>query len=77
MDTIFSAYKHEFPAGALDYTSSFASLSDLYHSYRDLIVSLFFLVIERSDLTDSLILVCTKLEPLGQDITRKNYTHPI
>ena len=45
MDTIFSAYKHEFPTGALDYTSSFASLSDLYHSYRDLIVSLFYLVI--------------------------------
>lgn len=31
MDTIFSAYKHEFPAGPLDYTSSFDSLAELYH----------------------------------------------
>jgi hypothetical protein len=31
MDTIFSAYKHEFPSGPLDYTSSFESLSELYH----------------------------------------------
>lgn len=36
MDTIFSAYKHEFPAGTLDYTSDFSSLAELYHSYRDL-----------------------------------------
>jgi hypothetical protein len=35
MDTIFSAYKHEFPAGPLDYTSSFDSLAELYHGYRD------------------------------------------
>jgi hypothetical protein len=35
MDTIFSAYKHEFPPGTLDYTSDFASLAELYHSYRD------------------------------------------
>lgn len=36
MDTIFSAYKHEFPPGTLDYTSNFSSLAELYHSYRDL-----------------------------------------
>eukprot|EP00536_Pseudo-nitzschia_multiseries_P006819 jgi/Psemu1/304405/fgenesh1_kg.150_\ len=36
MDTIFSAYKHEFPPGTLDYTSDFPSLSELYHGYRDL-----------------------------------------
>lgn len=36
MDTIFSAYKHEFPPGTLDYTSDFSSLAELYHSYRDL-----------------------------------------
>ena len=36
MDTIFSAYKHEFPPGTLDYTSDFKSLAELYHSYRDL-----------------------------------------
>ncbi|VEU40433.1 unnamed protein product [Pseudo-nitzschia multistriata] len=36
MDTIFSAYKHEFPAGTLDYTSDFPSLAELYHGYRDL-----------------------------------------
>ena len=37
MDTIFSAYKHEFPSGTLDYTSQFDSLAELYHAYRDLI----------------------------------------
>jgi tetratricopeptide (TPR) repeat protein len=37
MDTIFSAFKHEFPPGTLDYTSQFSSLSVLYHSYRDVI----------------------------------------
>lgn len=36
MDTIFSAYKHEFPSGTLDYTSDFPSLAELYHGYRDL-----------------------------------------
>lgn len=30
MDTIFSAYKHEFPSGPLDYTSSFESLAEMY-----------------------------------------------
>ena len=35
MDTIFSAYKHDFPAGGLDYTSEFEGLAYLYHSYRD------------------------------------------
>jgi tetratricopeptide (TPR) repeat protein len=35
MDTIFSAYKHEFPSGTLDYTSDFEGLAELYHSYRD------------------------------------------
>lgn len=36
MDTLFSAYKHEFPAGTLDYTSDFKSLSELYAAYRDI-----------------------------------------
>lgn len=36
MDTIWSAYKHEFPSGTLDYTSDFSSLAELYHGYRDL-----------------------------------------
>lgn len=36
MDTVFSAFKHEFPPGTLDYTSDFTSLAELYHSYRDL-----------------------------------------
>lgn len=31
MDTAFSAYKHDFPPGTLDYTSSFDSLAELYH----------------------------------------------
>jgi tetratricopeptide (TPR) repeat protein len=35
MDTIFSAYKHDFPSGGLDYTSEFEGLAQLYHSYRD------------------------------------------
>ena len=35
MDTIFSAFKHEFPPGGLDYTSAFSSLAQMYHSYRD------------------------------------------
>jgi hypothetical protein len=37
MDTIFSAFKHEFPPGTLDYTSDYAGLSELYHCYRDMI----------------------------------------
>lgn len=37
MDTIFSAYKHEFPPGTLDYTSDMEALAELYHAYRDLI----------------------------------------
>ena len=37
MDTLFSAYKHEFPSGTLDYTSDFVGLAELYNSYRDLI----------------------------------------
>jgi len=36
MDTLFSAYKHEFPPGTLDYTSRFDSLAELYTVYRDL-----------------------------------------
>jgi hypothetical protein len=35
MDTVFSAFKHEFPPGGLDYTSEFSSLAQMYHSYRD------------------------------------------
>jgi len=34
MDTVFSAFKHEFPSGTLDYTSDFDSLAELYHAYR-------------------------------------------
>jgi len=37
MDVLFSSYKHEFPAGTLDYTSEFGPLSDLYLSYREII----------------------------------------
>ena len=36
MDTIFSAYKHEFPPGTLDYTSDYTGLAELYHAYRDI-----------------------------------------
>jgi len=36
MDTIFSAYKHDFPPSALDYTCQFPALSELYLSYRDM-----------------------------------------
>jgi len=35
MDSIFSAFKHDFPPGGFDYTSDFASLASLYHNYRD------------------------------------------
>jgi len=35
MDTIFSAFKHDFPPGGFDYTSEFSGLAQLYHSYRD------------------------------------------
>ena len=35
MDSIFSAFKHDFPPGGFDYTSDFAGLARLYHSYRD------------------------------------------
>lgn len=35
MDSIFSAFKHDFPPGNLDYSSEFAGLARLYHSYRD------------------------------------------
>ena len=37
MDSVFSAYKHEFPPGTLDYTSDFTGLAELYHAYRDMI----------------------------------------
>lgn len=37
MDVLWSAYKHEFPAGGLDYTSEFESLANMYHSYREII----------------------------------------
>jgi tetratricopeptide (TPR) repeat protein len=36
MDSIFSAYKHEFSAGTLDYTSDFEPLAELYEAYREL-----------------------------------------
>jgi len=35
MDSCFSAFKHDFPAGTLDYTSDFVGLARLYHGYRD------------------------------------------
>jgi hypothetical protein len=37
MDTLFSAYKHDFPAGTLDYTCDFTSLAELYIAYREMI----------------------------------------
>lgn len=37
MDVLWSAYKHEFPAGGLDYTSEFKSLANMYHMYREVI----------------------------------------
>ena len=36
MDTLFSAYKHDFPPGNLDYTSDFASLAHMYSNYRNI-----------------------------------------
>ncbi len=35
MDSVFSAYKHEFPPGTLDYTSDYIGLAELYNTYRD------------------------------------------
>ena len=36
MDCVFSAYKHDFPPGTLDYTSDFPSLAQLYLGYREM-----------------------------------------
>ena len=36
MDSVFSAFKHDFPPGTLDYTSDFPSLSQLYLGYREI-----------------------------------------
>lgn len=36
MDSVFSAFKHDFPPGGLDYTSDFRGLARLYHNYRDI-----------------------------------------
>ena len=36
MDTIFSAYKHDFPTGPLDYLSEFESLARIYDGYRQM-----------------------------------------
>jgi len=36
MDTLFSAYKHDFPPGSLDYTSDFVGLAEMYNCYRDI-----------------------------------------
>jgi len=36
MDSIFSAYKHDFPPGTLDYSCQFPSLAELYNSYRSI-----------------------------------------
>lgn len=35
MDSIFSAFKHDFPSGTLDYTSDMNGVTDLYTAYRD------------------------------------------
>jgi tetratricopeptide (TPR) repeat protein len=35
MDSIFSAFKHDFPTGTLDYTSDLDGVTDLYRAYRD------------------------------------------
>lgn len=37
MDSVFSAYKHDFPHGAFDHTSDFQSLAHMYTVYRDVI----------------------------------------
>jgi len=36
MDTLFSAYKHDFPPGSIDYTSEIKSLAHMYCGYRDI-----------------------------------------
>mmetsp|Transcript_31941 Transcript_31941/g.70193 ORF Transcript_31941/g.70193 Transcript_31941/m.70193 type:complete len:603 (-) Transcript_31941:11-1819(-) len=36
MDSVFSAFKHDFPPGTLDYTSEFPGLSQLYLGYREI-----------------------------------------
>jgi hypothetical protein len=36
MDCVFSAFKHDFPPGTLDYTSDFTSLAQLYLGYREI-----------------------------------------
>ena len=35
MDSIFSAFKHDFRPGGLNYKSEFPGLARLYHSYRN------------------------------------------
>jgi tetratricopeptide (TPR) repeat protein len=35
MDSVFSAFKHEFPPGTLEYTADFQAVSDLYLVYRE------------------------------------------
>lgn len=37
MDCLFSAYKHDFTSGTLDYTSDFEPLASMYKDYRDMI----------------------------------------
>ena len=34
MDTLFSAHKHEFPHGSLEYTADVTALTELYQAYR-------------------------------------------
>ena len=36
MDTVFSAFKHDFPNGPLDYSCEFEGLSEMYHAYRSI-----------------------------------------
>jgi tetratricopeptide (TPR) repeat protein len=38
MDTLLSAYKHEFPSGMLDYTSDLQGLAELYRAYREIML---------------------------------------
>jgi len=37
MDVVFSSFKHDFSAGALDHTNEFQSLAHAYRTYRELI----------------------------------------
>ena len=82
MDTVFSAYKHEFPSGPLDYSSAFESLADMYRgkslcigSTRGFRSPCFLFV-----LTHSLFLVCRVPSingTLGPCVARPNCPYQI